>query len=52
MKRAASNPAPCFLVTSDVSRYAAIAVKEAKIGAMKTHILRISTGIASLCKKI
>ena len=48
MNKAASKPAPCFLVTSEVKRYAAIAVKEAKTGARNTQMFLMSTGIASL----
>jgi hypothetical protein len=48
MKRAASRPAPCFLVTSVVRRYAAIEVRLAKIGARKTQMFLISMGMANL----
>lgn len=48
MKRAAIKPAPCFLVTYVVRRYAAIAVNDAKIGARNTQIFRMSIGMASL----
>ena len=47
MKAAARSPAEGEVDISEVKRYAAKAVKPENPGASKTHMLRMSTGIAS-----